>query len=273
MESLYEAWERFKDLLQRCPHHGLPIRLQLQTFYNRLLPNIQVMIDAASGGGLNNKTPEDAYKLIEVMASNNYMRLLERNVPRRVAGVHEVDGYTTLEIIYLEIAKQEVCLLNPNKCIMSTIFKKAWENHPNFVWSNNNEHKPPPSFQPQEKRSNMESVLTKFMEESGNRSDKNEAQLQKYEVLLQNQSASIRNLETQMGLIYNILAGTVQGTLPSDTEKNLKERINAIMVRSGKELKEASKEGETREKLEDEKEGRTKCVAIQGKKLTKMPML
>ena len=27
MESLYEAWERFKELLRRCPHHALPIWL------------------------------------------------------------------------------------------------------------------------------------------------------------------------------------------------------------------------------------------------------
>ncbi|XP_031271095.1 uncharacterized protein LOC116129498 [Pistacia vera] len=109
----------------------------------------------------------------------------------------------------------------------------------------------------------MESMLTKFIEESGKRFDKNEAQLQKYEVLLQNQSVSIRNLETQMRQIHNILVGRVQGILSSDTDKNLKERFNAIMLRSGKELKGASKEGETKEKLEDEKEGRTKCVATQ----------
>ena len=24
-ESLYESWERFKELLRKCPHHGLPI--------------------------------------------------------------------------------------------------------------------------------------------------------------------------------------------------------------------------------------------------------
>ena len=24
LESLYEAWERYKELLRRCPHHGLP---------------------------------------------------------------------------------------------------------------------------------------------------------------------------------------------------------------------------------------------------------
>src|SRR5436190_14882718 len=32
-ESLYEAWERFKELLRKCPHHEVPKWLQLQTFY------------------------------------------------------------------------------------------------------------------------------------------------------------------------------------------------------------------------------------------------
>ena len=36
MESLYEAWERFKDLLRKCPHHGMPKWLISQTFYNGL---------------------------------------------------------------------------------------------------------------------------------------------------------------------------------------------------------------------------------------------
>ena len=33
-ESLYEAWERFKDLLRLCPHHGLQKWMMVQTFYN-----------------------------------------------------------------------------------------------------------------------------------------------------------------------------------------------------------------------------------------------
>ena len=28
-ESLYEAWERFKDLLRKCPHHDLPMWMQV----------------------------------------------------------------------------------------------------------------------------------------------------------------------------------------------------------------------------------------------------
>lgn len=75
-------------------------------FYNGLLPNIQVMIDAASGRGLNNKTLEEAYNLIEVIASNNYMRPSERNSIRKAAGVHEVDGYTTLAAQLSAIQKQ-----------------------------------------------------------------------------------------------------------------------------------------------------------------------
>jgi len=35
-ESLYEAWERFKDLQRQCPNHGVPNWLLVQTFYNGL---------------------------------------------------------------------------------------------------------------------------------------------------------------------------------------------------------------------------------------------
>nr|GEY79543.1 reverse transcriptase domain-containing protein [Tanacetum cinerariifolium] len=35
-ESLYEAWDRFNDLLRACPHHGFYELHQLDTFYNAL---------------------------------------------------------------------------------------------------------------------------------------------------------------------------------------------------------------------------------------------
>ncbi|KAI3826839.1 hypothetical protein L1987_00897 [Smallanthus sonchifolius] len=35
-ESLYEAWERFKNMLRKCPHHGLEVWLQVSSFYNGL---------------------------------------------------------------------------------------------------------------------------------------------------------------------------------------------------------------------------------------------
>ncbi|KAK5802868.1 hypothetical protein PVK06_030496 [Gossypium arboreum] len=55
LETLYDAWERYKDLLRMCPHQGLPLWLQVQTFYNRVNPSTRQLIDAAAGGTLNKK--------------------------------------------------------------------------------------------------------------------------------------------------------------------------------------------------------------------------
>src|SRR3954462_1825342 len=50
---------------------------------------------------------------------------------------------------------------------------------------------------------------------------------------MKNQSASIKNLEKNFGLIHNLLANRPQGALPSDTEKNPREQANPITLRSG----------------------------------------
>src|SRR5436853_2458535 len=94
-ESLYEAWERFKEVLRKRPHHGLPKWMLVQTFYNGLSMNTQLMVDAASGGAINNKTPEEAYELIEIMSSNNYMKN-DRNIMKK-PGVLEVDEVMALK--------------------------------------------------------------------------------------------------------------------------------------------------------------------------------
>ena len=35
-ETLYEAWALFKDLLQKVPHHGIDLWLQVQIFYDHI---------------------------------------------------------------------------------------------------------------------------------------------------------------------------------------------------------------------------------------------
>lgn len=71
-KTLYDTWERFKDLMRRCPHHSLSTWLQMQTFYNRLNLATRQMIIAAARGTLNSKTIEMAHELIEEMTMNNY---------------------------------------------------------------------------------------------------------------------------------------------------------------------------------------------------------
>ncbi|GJS60423.1 reverse transcriptase domain-containing protein [Tanacetum coccineum] len=64
-ETFSEAWERFKDLLRACPHHGFTELHQLDTFYNALTPTDQDSLNAAAGGNLLTKTPRDALTIIE----------------------------------------------------------------------------------------------------------------------------------------------------------------------------------------------------------------
>lgn len=62
MELLDEAWERYKDILRKCPHYKLPVWLQVHTFYNGLGSNTRIMIEVAVGGTLIGKTPETTYE-------------------------------------------------------------------------------------------------------------------------------------------------------------------------------------------------------------------
>ncbi|GJX56859.1 reverse transcriptase domain-containing protein [Tanacetum coccineum] len=64
-ETFSEAWDRFKDLLRACPHHGFTELHQLDTFYNALTPTDQDSLNAAAGGNLLTKTPRDALTIIE----------------------------------------------------------------------------------------------------------------------------------------------------------------------------------------------------------------
>ena len=56
LESMYEARERFKDLLRNYPHHKLPDWLQIQTFYNGLKNENRAMEDATAMGSLMRRT-------------------------------------------------------------------------------------------------------------------------------------------------------------------------------------------------------------------------
>ncbi|KAJ4705035.1 DNA-directed DNA polymerase [Melia azedarach] len=106
MKSLYEVWERYKDMLRRCPHHGLPTWLQVQTFYNGLSCTTRTMIDAAVGSALISKTHDKAYTLLEEMASNNYQWPSDCSTQRRVAGVHEIDVITPLTAQVATLSRQ-----------------------------------------------------------------------------------------------------------------------------------------------------------------------
>nr|GFB87759.1 reverse transcriptase domain-containing protein [Tanacetum cinerariifolium] len=64
-ETFNEAWERFKDLLRQCPHHGFSELHQLDTFYNAVNTNDQDALDSAAGGNFLDKIPRECLSIIE----------------------------------------------------------------------------------------------------------------------------------------------------------------------------------------------------------------
>ncbi|GJZ16511.1 MAK10-like protein [Tanacetum coccineum] len=67
-ESLSEAWTRFKDLLQKVPHHGIDRWLQIQIFYDHVSFHLKCEIDRVAGGKLRNKNVDESWEIIENLA-------------------------------------------------------------------------------------------------------------------------------------------------------------------------------------------------------------
>ncbi|KAL0409777.1 UNVERIFIED_CONTAM: hypothetical protein Sradi_1912100 [Sesamum radiatum] len=105
----------------------------------------------------------------------------------------------------------------------SNTYNPGWRSHPNFSWSNNQQQGPagyhPPRQQPpQEKKNNLEEMLFKFITTADTR--------------FRNQDVSIWNLDMQVGQLISIVSERKGGQLPSDTEKNPREQVNAISLRN-----------------------------------------
>ncbi|XP_075479457.1 uncharacterized protein LOC142520346 [Primulina tabacum] len=251
-ESLYEAWERFKDFLCRCPHHELPLGLVVQTFYYGLLTPNRTMIDAAACGNLLRKTAEEGYELLEEMAASSYHPQSERNNQRRSAGVHQV---TDLSVItaQLDVLNRKLDGLNMGgtamrlqeifceKCGGEHYVKDCQDGNPFYVPEGApvNQNQPQGGQQygkqpmyrsdpPREEMSNLEQMMSKFISST--------------ETRLQNQDASIKGLENQIGELAKMIANREPDTLPSITETNPKEQVKAIELKSGKVLESREKE-------------------------------
>ncbi|KAG8481361.1 hypothetical protein CXB51_026130 [Gossypium anomalum] len=194
LETLYDAWERYKDLLRRCPHHGLPLSLQVQTFYNGN-PSTRQMIDTAAGGTINNKTPEEVEPLnkkINGLLGSTQVHPVMR-CDSSGGGVH-----TEYQPFNPTIEEDQVYYMGNNNFrsqnnLYSNTYNAGWRNHPNFSWGGQRNQRPqnPPGFQ---------------------------------------QPPYQQNTETALKINKRLIFERRQGSLPSNTKPNPREQLNAINV-------------------------------------------
>ncbi|GJU11839.1 hypothetical protein Tco_1134235 [Tanacetum coccineum] len=69
-ESLFEAWERYKLSINRCPNHNMLPVTQIDTFYNGLTLRHRDTINVVAGGTFMKRRPVECYDLIKNMTAH-----------------------------------------------------------------------------------------------------------------------------------------------------------------------------------------------------------
>ncbi|GJV66020.1 hypothetical protein Tco_1476848 [Tanacetum coccineum] len=184
-ENLYQAWERFKELLMKCPQHYLTEMQEVILFYNGLgIPTRQIL---DSRGAIPSKTAADAKVAIQEMAEysqkwhNGTSRCEQGKGPHYTKDCPlKEEGKTLKEAYYTQFGEP----FQGGGYIVAT---------PGFYLRNNVN----PLYQ--EQRQSMEDTISKFMSKSAKKHEENSNLIKEIrastDAAIQNQGASIKTLE------------------------------------------------------------------------------
>ena len=122
-ENLAKAWDRFQELLRKCPHHRLTRWMQVHTFYNGLRNATRTMIDASAGGAVMKKTTDQAYEILEDAATNTNQWPREKATPVNTVGGKDNAVLNNLVNHVAQLTKQ----LNRQQGTANAIQTNPWE--------------------------------------------------------------------------------------------------------------------------------------------------
>ncbi|KAL4290887.1 hypothetical protein GQ457_14G012560 [Hibiscus cannabinus] len=91
-ESMYEAWDRYKELFRKCPMHGFNEWTKVIMFYNGVNAPTRMMLDASANGTLLDKSAEEAIEILDRLANNDYQfPSTRRGMARRNGTTYELE--------------------------------------------------------------------------------------------------------------------------------------------------------------------------------------
>ncbi|KAK8521572.1 hypothetical protein V6N12_031466 [Hibiscus sabdariffa] len=175
-ESMYECWDRYKGLLRKCTNHGFQDWTQVVMFYNGVNAPTRMMLDASANGTLLDKSPEEAFDILDWVANNDYQFPTTRlGAGRRAPGRLDLDANDLVSAQLSAITNMLKNLQKPTNvrdakalnCVhcegnhhandfstmhesasyvgnynrnannpYSNTYNPGWRQHPNFSWSN-----------------------------------------------------------------------------------------------------------------------------------------
>ncbi|GJT45558.1 hypothetical protein Tco_0954273 [Tanacetum coccineum] len=256
-ESLFRAWERFKELLMKCPQHYLTDMQKVILFYNGLdVPTRQIR---DSKGAIPSKTAVDAKIAIQEMVE--YSQKWHNGTSSRTTSTKTSDGLAAIqaqlnnlgreikkvnEKVYAAQVGCEICKgphytkdcpqKEEGKTLEEAYYTQFGAPYqpggqyraagPGFYQRNNENSSYP------DRRPSLEESLTKFMAESAKRHEENSNIIKEIrfstDAAIRNQGASIKTLEIQIGQMSKVLQERGFGSLPSSTETNPQDQVKLI---------------------------------------------
>ncbi|XP_019100934.1 PREDICTED: uncharacterized protein LOC104789646 [Camelina sativa] len=183
MESFCEAWERFKEYLRDCPHHGYTQENLMNIFYGGIEQKYQMALDTASKGDFSTNTANEANALIENLAASNsnhgtdYDRTVRVNsvdtdaikdltakvnllLKRDHQGVNSCEeqtgGYADFGAETYQECAEEVNYIGGQGNFQNRGFNQNFRNHPNLSYRSNNVENPQDQvYPPRPQQSNV----------------------------------------------------------------------------------------------------------------------
>ncbi|VFQ70069.1 unnamed protein product [Cuscuta campestris] len=265
-ENFSEYWERFNKLCASCPQHQISEQLLIQYFYEGLLPTERGNVDAASGGALVNKTPEQARKLFNLIAQNTQQFGTRETLVKKVNEIgnssienklteltNAISQLTTVGgvkgkpcgVCCLEGHPTDACPtlqhpeVNANQRKydpFSNSYNEGWRDHPNLRYGNGQNYQAPrgnfqnfnnPSQQPSfDKNTQLLEQILKKMDDKFSGFDQTLKQMQEKQSATE---VTVSNLQAQLN-----------NRFPSQPFLNPKENLSAIELRNKKKLQEPS---------------------------------
>ncbi|GJR03768.1 hypothetical protein Tco_0526752 [Tanacetum coccineum] len=225
-ESLFRAWERFKELLMKCTQHYLTDMQEVILFYNGLdVPTRQIM---DSKGAIPSKTATDAKIAIQEMAK--YYQKWHNETSSRTRSTETFDGLVAIQAQLNNLGRE---IKKVNEKVYAAQFGAPYQPRgqyraagPGFYQRNNGNSSYP------DRRPSLEESLTKFMAESAKRHEENSNIIKEIrastDASIRNHGASIKTLEIQIGQMSKVLQERGFGSLPSSTETNPQDQVKSI---------------------------------------------
>ncbi|KAL5579072.1 hypothetical protein UlMin_011514 [Ulmus minor] len=113
-ETLYQVWERYKDLLNSCPHHSYESWRVVSYFYDGLLSRERQFIETMCNGEFLHKDPDEAINFLDDLSKKSHTwtgpNAIESTKKNQTAGIYQLKEEDSLKA-HLESLTKEIEVL------------------------------------------------------------------------------------------------------------------------------------------------------------------